>query len=171
MPCDDQDKYDSLTKYLALLCDGMDGRIDNIKYVQIISKRNEQIKWILLFVLENFRAIQEGNYELRMGGIEIVENMCENLAVIVSEIGKLNDLPEESEKKVLTVGDACLDDTNLLFSKGEEFNEQIKNLIETLERGLSDDHLAEEAVEELLDVLAKVDVYKFKREIKKVRGV
>ena len=170
MPLEDKDKYVALKTYLAFICDGIDARISAIKSEAAIEKYTMQLQRVFQFVLEYFRAIEGGNNELHTGSIEIVRKMCENLGLSISEIVKVNDLSEETEKKITDVGDACLKETNYLFAQGQKFNDHVTSTLETLERMLSQPQLSETDFDSLIELIDKVDIYKFKRDIKKGRG-
>lgn len=155
MPQDNQAKYGALKDYLAFIIDGMEGRIIALKAENIVKKRTEQLQRVFLFILEYFRAIQDGNYNLRTSSAGIVEKMFEDLNAAICEIGRSNDLSGESEKKVMDVGERCLKETLALFSSGLEFNEQVIKIIESFEKTLANDQLTDSDLEGLIEVLDK----------------
>ena len=153
MPLDDPAKYGAFKDYLAFLLDGMEGRIVALSAEETVRKRNKQLQKVFLYMLGNFRTVQDKNYQLRSSSAEIVEQMMEDLQLSITEIGAVNELSLDSENAILGVGQQCLSNTNELFSTGLKFVEQIEHLIESFETTLARDELTDTDLNALLEVL------------------
>ena len=96
--------------------------------------------------------------------------MCENLGLGIGEIVKVNDLADGIEKRIVDVGNDCLNEIDSFLSDGLKFTGQIGELIEFFDKTLAQDNLSDEDYAGLTESLDKVDIYKFKRDCKRRRG-
>ena len=165
MPVKGGDEYDALRNLASLICDALDSRIDCMN-----DSRSQQFLRVLQFVLDYLRAIRDGSDELHRGSVHIVENMCENLGLGIGEIVKVNDLADGIEKRIVDVGNDCLNEIDSFLSDGLKFTGQIGELIEFFDKTLAQDNLSDEDYAGLTESLDKVDIYKFKRDCKRRRG-
>jgi len=170
MPLDSGDEYDALRNFTSLICDGLDSRIDCMKMEAANVWRSRQFLRVLRFVLDYLRAIRDGSDELHRESVHIVENMCENLGLSIGEIVKVNDLTDGIEKRIVDVGNDCLNEIDSFLSDGLKFTGQVGELIGFFDKTLAQDNLSEEDYAGLTESLDKVDIYKFKRDCKRRRG-
>ena len=153
MPVDDQARYGTYKDYLARLIEGVEGRVCALIAEQTVRMRTTQLRAVFDFLLQTLRHIQNQNYKLRLGSAGIVEQMLEELNLTIDELGVVNDLTEDSEAKLLRVGEDCLTRTNSLFSKGLQFNEQVECLVTLFEQTLVKRELSDADLEALMTSL------------------
>jgi len=153
MPLDDEVRYGNYKDYIARLIEGVEGRVIALINEQQVKQRTTQLHKLLDFILQTFRHIQRQNQTIRIGSASIVEQMLEDLGLTIDEIGAVNELSEDSESKVLAVGEACLEQTNRLFSRGLKFNEQVEAMINLFEQTLGGTELTDTNLDALISSL------------------
>ncbi len=158
MPLDDEVRYGNYKDYIARLIEGVEGRVVALVNEHRVSRRTAQLRNVLDFLLQTFRHIQEQNQVLRLGSANIVEQMLEDLNLTIDELGVSNDLSEDSEARVMGVGQACLNRTNQLFSQGLKFNEQVEALIKLFHETLKNPELTDANLNSLIESLVLPDV-------------
>lgn len=158
MPIDDEVRYGNYKDYIARLIEGIEGRVCALLAEQTVRHRTEQLRKVLEFLLQTFRNIQTQNSQLRVGSATIVEQMLEDLNLTIDELGVVNDISEDSEARLLNVGEVCLNRTNALFSKGLKFNEQVESLISLFEQTLMREQITDQELATLIDSLAIPEV-------------
>ena len=158
MPLDDEVRYGNYKDYIARLIEGIEGRVIALINEHQVRQKSGQLRKVLDFILQTFRHIQHQNQTLRIGSASIVEQMLEDLNLTIDELGKVNDLSEESEAKVLAVGETCLEETNQLFSRGLKFNEQVESMVNLFEQTLTQAELTEKNLNALISSLTIPEV-------------
>ena len=153
MPVEDEIRYGNYKDYIARLIEGVEGRVCALIAEQTVKMRTNQLREVFDFLLKTLMHIQKQNYKLRVGSADIVEQMMEDLVLTIDELGRMNDLSEDSEARLLNVGKTCLNDTNGLFSKGLQFNEQVNRLVELFEQTLEKQELTDTDLEILMTSL------------------
>ena len=153
MPLDDEVRYGNYKDYIARLIEGVEGRVIALINEQQVKQRTTQLRKLLDFILQTFRHIQQQNQTIRVGSASIVEQMLEDLGLTIDEIGAANELSEDSESKVLAVGEVCLEQTSQLFSRGLKFNEQVEAMINLFEQTLGGKELTDSGLETLISSL------------------
>ncbi|VAW77660.1 hypothetical protein MNBD_GAMMA15-1459 [hydrothermal vent metagenome] len=158
MPLDDEVRYGNYKDYIARLIEGVEGRIVALINEHSVERRTAQLRNVLDFLLQTFRHIQEQNQGLRLGSATIVEQMLEELNLTIDELGISNDLTDNSEAKIMKVGETCLGRTNQLFSQGLKFNEQVDALIKLFHDALQNPELSDTSLSTLIESLSLPEV-------------
>jgi len=170
MPLGDVNKYEALINFSSLICDVMDSRIGLTKMEAVTNQQTRQLQHVFQFVLDYLRAIRDGSDELHREAVHINENMCDNLALSIGEIVRINDLSDEIEKRILDIGNACLKETDSFLGDGLKFSDQVGEFITLFDKILTQEHLLDEDYTRMMESLDKVDIYKFKRDCKRRRN-
>jgi len=170
MPLKNEHEYEALSNFLSMTCDVMDSRIGLIKIEAVNNQLSRQLQHVFQFVLDYMRAIRDGSDELHREVVHITENMCDNLALSIGEIVRVNDLSDDIEKKIVDIGNACMRETVSFLGDGLKFSDQVGEFITLFDKILTQEHLLDEDYTRMMESLDKVDIYKFKRDCKRRRN-